>query len=352
MLERYGIIPTRTSPGAGTAQTNERNTILARLEQLTLSEAMFDGVPLPEALRYLSDESRKRDPDKRAINFLINPNAAVSVAGPTIDPSTGQPVPSPAPEPLDMNSVTVRFNLPLRDVRLKDVLDAIVKVADRPIEYSVEDYGVVFSAAAGPSRGVLPAEAGRTAEPGSMALQVRTFKVDSEKLWPGIQRAFGVHLSSSPRGQPVPATEAARARIAGLYKEIAALESSVEKLSAQFTPESPYVGHVREQIANLKATLRGEELAGAVDVDDVQRSLRQLLTQLGINMEVPGKAIYYNDMTGIVMVRATADDLEVVKAAIETLGGYTAPDQSSSRVPASGMNEEMMRRYGLLPAKP
>jgi hypothetical protein len=44
-----------------------------------------------------------------------------------------------------MSSVLVKFSLPLRNVTMKDVLDAIVKVADHPIEYSVEDYAVVFS---------------------------------------------------------------------------------------------------------------------------------------------------------------------------------------------------------------
>src|ERR1035441_4389057 len=42
----------------------------------------------------------------------------------------------------------VKFNLPLRHVTMKDVLDAIVTVADHPIEYSLEDYAVVFSAKA------------------------------------------------------------------------------------------------------------------------------------------------------------------------------------------------------------
>ena len=38
-------------------------------------------------------------------------------------------------------------------------------------------------------------------------------------------------------------------------------------------------------------------------------------------MDVPGKALFYNDLTGILMVRASHEDLEVIQAAIETLGG-------------------------------
>jgi hypothetical protein len=145
MRARYGLMTGDSALGGQTVKSNERNVILSRLEKVTLGEVMFDGIPLSEALRFLNDESRKRDPDKRAINFLINPNVAVPAAVPTIDPTTGQPVSPPAPEPLDMNSVMVRFNLPLRDVRLKDVLDAMVKVADSPIKYTITDYAVVFS---------------------------------------------------------------------------------------------------------------------------------------------------------------------------------------------------------------
>jgi hypothetical protein len=42
---------------------------------------------------------------------------------------------------------------------------------------------------------------------------------------------------------------------------------------------------------------------------------------LGINLEVPNKAVFYNGLTGVLMVRATPEDLELIQAAIETLGG-------------------------------
>jgi len=80
------------------------------------------------------------------------------------------------------------------------------------------------------------------------------------------------------------------------------------------------------------------------------------LTQLGINMDVPGKAVFYNDLTGILMVRATFEDLEIVKAAIETLGGSTGEQTAPQGSAKDGsvpfyQNEMMMRRYGLLPPK-
>ena len=44
-----------------------------------------------------------------------------------------------------MSAIAIKINPALTDIRLADVLDAIVKVADRPIKYSIEDYAVVFS---------------------------------------------------------------------------------------------------------------------------------------------------------------------------------------------------------------
>ena len=62
-------------------------------------------------------------------------------------------MPAPPAEQVDLSAIAIKINPPLNDVRLVDVLDAVVKVADRPIKYSMEDYGVVFS-----PRGAGPAQ--------------------------------------------------------------------------------------------------------------------------------------------------------------------------------------------------
>jgi hypothetical protein len=48
--------------------------------------------------------------------------------------------------------------------------------------------------------------------------------------------------------------------------------------------------------------------------------LKELLAQLNVSME-GNKAIFYNELTGTVMVRVAAEDVDVIQAAIETLGG-------------------------------
>jgi Zn-dependent protease with chaperone function len=304
MMERYGLGPRGSAStaapakrlgggfgggfggGMGGGALRPVNALDGKLEQIVLDEVAFDGLPLPEVLKFLNEESRKHDPEKKGINFLIKPNVVANAPAPTVDPTTGQLVSAPAPEPPDMNSVAVRFNLPLREVRLKDVLDAVVTVADKPIQYSVEDYAVVFS----PNPGVTPPGEVLGLPPNvARPLAVRTFKVDTNNFAAGLEYAFDIKLA------PVrPPTDVGRSK-------------------------------------------------------QMQSALKQLLIQLGISMDVPGKAVFYNELTGVVMVRATPDDLEIVNAAIDTLGG--SGYESGGPVPFPGIPEAMRQRYGLPSAR-
>ena len=351
MLERYGLMPKGSAQAAKPPTTvspndlmrrryglpaakKEKGRVESKLEEIVLDEVTFDSLSLPQVLQFLDEESRKRDPEKKGLNFLINPNATQATAATTIDPNTGQPIQTPPSEPLDMSSVIVRFNLPLRDVRLKDVLDAVVKVADKPVEYSIEDYGVVFSQRLKPSDG-----SGSVGASGPMPLQVRTFKVDADKLLPGMERAFGI--TSDPEK---------------IRQTISEQEKSLADLLTRFTDKHPMVVEQREAIHALKESLKRKLSAQDGKAPETQVALRRLLTQLGINMDVPGKAVFYNDLTGILMVRATFEDLEIVKAAIETLGGSTGEQTAPQGSAKDGsvpfyQNEMMMRRYGLLPPK-
>src|ERR1035437_7764854 len=147
---RYGLVarpaPAKSGKLARQSEKPARGSKLeAKLKQIVLPEVAFDGLPLSEVLRFLSDESIKRDPDETGVNFLINPNSPPVTLTGKVDPITGLPV-AAAAEQFDMATVIVKFNLPLRHVTMKDVLDAIVTVADHPLEYSLKDYAVVFSA--------------------------------------------------------------------------------------------------------------------------------------------------------------------------------------------------------------
>jgi hypothetical protein len=172
--------------------------IEGKLREIVLDGVKFEGLPLSEVLNILSDESRKRDPEKKGINFLLNPNPPQnqisSIA--TVDPTTGLPIASPA-ESVDIASVSVRFNMPLRHVTMADVLDAIVRVADKPIQYAVEDYAVIFSLRAEGS--VMPPMGERMAGPGPLA--VRTFHVDTNTFVAGLESAFGIKVDTKGKGE-------------------------------------------------------------------------------------------------------------------------------------------------------
>ncbi|HWY76035.1 MAG TPA: M56 family metallopeptidase [Verrucomicrobiae bacterium] len=242
------------TPAEATTASKERLEVEAKLKRIKLDTIAYDGVPLGEVVRHLGDTAAKLDPAKVGINFLIRldtqPSPAVMPGA--IDPTTGLPVASVPTESVDLNSVTVRIEPPLKQVRLCDVLDAITKVADHPIKYTVEDYGVVFSLdqskISGPSFSM----------PAPELLFVQTFKVDTNTFLAGLDATFGIRV-------------------------------------AQF--------------------------GGPAGPNNIQGALHELLTKLGVNVDAQNKSIFYNQLTGILMVRGTQEDLNLVQAAIETLGG-------------------------------
>src|SRR5690606_6555848 len=81
---------------------------------------------------------------------------------------------------VDINSVIIRLNPGLTDVRLADVLEAIVTVADHPIKYSLTDYAVIFSLKG----------------PETPQLHMRTFKVDPNTFIQGLESVGGLDFSS------------------------------------------------------------------------------------------------------------------------------------------------------------
>src|SRR5208337_3379800 len=162
-----------------------RQIIYSKLEHIHLDTFGSAGLPLSEVIRNLSDEARKRDPEKRGLNFIYNANVdsaggATGGAG-AIDPATGLPVPAAAPaEQVDVGSITIKIDPPINDITLADALDAIVKVADHRIKYSVEDYAVVFSLK------------GQEATP----LYTRIIKVDPNTFEQGLQSVIGLAFAA------------------------------------------------------------------------------------------------------------------------------------------------------------
>ena len=145
-----------TSPG--------RQQIYEKLNTIVFDKVAFPNLQLSEVVRNLAEQTQRRDVDQVGVNFLLNrskpPASTTPVAGggvpgfptgsgapQTFDPTTGQPIvnlPNSASD-VDLGAVMVSLDPSLRNLSLKDLLEAIVKSADRPITYRMLDYGVEFS---------------------------------------------------------------------------------------------------------------------------------------------------------------------------------------------------------------
>ncbi|HYT60700.1 MAG TPA: M56 family metallopeptidase, partial [Haliangiales bacterium] len=235
-----------------------RKAIEAKLNQIILPEVVFDNLPLPEVLRWLAEQARERDPDGIGLNFLLNPNGIGAAPEAMIDPTTGKPVALPPPEPLDMNNVRVRIIAPLKNIRLSDAIEAIVKTADKPIRYSIEAYGIIFSRS--------PTEANQ--------LETRTFKVD------------------------------------------------------------PY--------PFLERLIRDAFQRGNAEID-AQHLVRDYLAAVGVNLQRPN-IVFFNPTTGVLMVRASAQELDLAQKAIESLN--VAPPLITIEAKFMELRTDTARRLG------
>jgi general secretion pathway protein D len=248
----------RTAPG--------RQAIISKLDRIRLDSVSFDGLPLGDVLRTLSEETRKRDPEKRGVNFIVAQDASSAYnTGYSFIPAletNRQSEPAPPPALPEVADTRIKISPALTNIRLADVLDAIVMMADRPIKYAIEDYAIVFSLRQ------------HEANP----LYVRTFKVDARAVLEGLQPREG---------------QAERNRV-----ELAARAA-----------RDHYVGG-----------LAG--VARATELERVPRALRDYFASLGVDLDPvknPGKAIFFNDRQGMIIVRATMQDLDIIETAIQVL---------------------------------
>jgi hypothetical protein len=246
-------------------------------------------------VRFLNDETKKRDPEKKGINYLINQN--IDSVGPTVTPLAkqgpdGQPTPVAPAEQVNLIAIAIKINPALTDIRLADVLDAIVKGADQPIKYSIEDYAVVFSLK------------GRETTP----LYVRTFKVDTNAFLSGLRNSEPPDEIGAGRGFEVnPRTPSPS-------------PSDGERVPpTTLTPDSP------------RFSISGLHLA---DGTAVSALVMKHLARLGVVLDPnrnPGKAVFYNDGQGVLLVRATLQDLDIAERMIAELNAAPSGGQPSIR---------------------
>jgi tetratricopeptide (TPR) repeat protein len=342
-----------------------RQSIISKLDRIHLDNfTTGDGIPLSEVLRNLSEQAKLRDPDKKGINFLINPNAdqsgqpvaaaattgigggigggfglpaggAPGAAAPNIDPATGLPVAAPAAqgnsENADVGSFIIKIPS-LVDVRLADVLDAIVLVADHPIKYSVQDFAVVFQAK------------GQETTP----LFSRTFKVDPNTFYSGLEsvsaQSFGSTGGSTGNGSSGGSSggggnsgggnnnnnNGAVVGVVNAFAGAGGLRSSGN--GGNGGGGGGGGGNSQGAVNPLTAGAGGggggnigangglnfvTQIGLAATPSEVARAF---FTALGVNLvSPPGKSVFFNDRLGLLFVKATEQDLDTIERAIQAL---------------------------------
>lgn len=111
-----------------------RAAIQRKLAETRLPEVIYDGLPLPEVLKMLEQDTKRHDPAKQGVQFALRP------AAPNSKPA------------LDLDTVLIKVNTILRDISVLEALDAIVKTADgrtpdgqsAGLQFTIETNRVVF----------------------------------------------------------------------------------------------------------------------------------------------------------------------------------------------------------------
>ena len=289
-----------------------RQVIYRKLDSIRLDNVSYDGLPLTEVIKNLSDEAKRRDPERRGINFIVNQNVDTgnsagvqSFVPQQIDPNTGLPIASAAPaETPDMSSISIKIVPPLTDVRLADVLDAIIKVADRPIKYSIEDYAVVFSLK------------GRE----NIPLYTRIIKVNPNTFLQGLESVVGFDFGAIAQASNSGGGGGGGGG-GGISSGGAGGGQGGQGGGILTVPRVTVASSAQGGIGGGGAGGQGAGLLGVTRTNNmatVQAFVRQFFLTLGIDMNPP-KTLFFNDREGTLLVHATMADLDLIEAGVQVL---------------------------------
>jgi type II secretory pathway component GspD/PulD (secretin)/tetratricopeptide (TPR) repeat protein len=300
-----------------------RQAINIKLDRIRMDEVgPWENLPLAEVIKILDEQAKRRDPSKQGINFIINPNidtGSTAQQAVQIDPTTGLTIPVGQPEAVDMSSIAIRLNPALRDLRLADVLDAIVKVADHPIKYSIEDYAVVFSLK------------GREASP----LYTRIIKVDPNTFQQGLESVIGFDFGAFAQASSSGGGGGGGGGIGGGGGGGGGIGGGAGGQGGGIltVPRVNLAGNSGGGFGGGGGGVGGgggssgqgiTAVTRTNSMDGVQLAVRNFFVSVGVNLDPP-KTLFFNDREGSLIVRATLQDLDLIEDAIKVLN--IAPPQ-------------------------
>jgi len=305
-----------------------RQAIVSKLDRIRLDAAgPWEDLPLSEVVRILSTESKKRDPEKKGLNFIINPHVEAVTqpvgAAPTVDPATGLPISAAAPvdSSEDISTTSIKLNPALNDVRLADVLDAIIKVASRPIKFSIEDYAIVFS------------NKGHETQP----LFNRTFKIDPNIFSQGLQNVGSIEFGGQGGGYGGGGQGGGGyggggggyggggggygggGQGGGGYGGQGGGQSGGGATVARVNAAGGQISGGQSGASGGGGGGGGLRFVTQTNsMDGVQAAAKAFFVSVGVNLDPP-KAVFFNDRAGILLVRASMQDLDLIESAIQVL---------------------------------
>ncbi len=309
-----------------------RQAIKSKLDRIRIDEVKFEELPLSEVVRYLKEEAKARDPDQEGINFFINPYLDNVQAGGSFqtDPTTGATIQVAAPEQANLGDVTIRIDPPLNGIRLVDLLDAVTKSASSPIKIAIEEYAVVFMHKA----------------PERAQLVTRTFRVNPNTFESGLESVLGITFGDFQTGSSGGGGGGGQGGGGG---------------GGQGGQGGGSIGTVIPRVFVSGVAQGGQGGGGGgggglggggggggsnglrgvtipTPAQNVQETVRTFFQAAGISL-FPPNAVFFNDRLGLLMVRATTEELEIVEQAVEVLNAAPPMVQIEAKFAEVGQDD-------------
>lgn len=271
------VIPEMKIPSNDRSKTLNQN-----LDSILIEEITFDGETLDQAVEKLGKIVKERELDGKGLNFIISSGSSSQ-----IDPATGLAVErSSAPQ-----TVTLRMKATLRNVTVRQTLDALVAATSIPIRYTIQDYAVVF-----------------TSNPLAPAVHTRFVKIDLETF--------------------------ERALLAAAKTDLGQAISNAVKVSRTIDIPS------RQNLPSPKQYVS----PGPTRYEMLLVDTKRYFTQLGVDFSAPGRQLVYSERKEQLMARATLEELDIIEAAIGDL--TTPPPQVTIEARVYEMTDEDFQKSG------
>lgn len=265
-------------------RTNDVGATGLRFRAVRFKELMFDGLPLGEVVKFLNAEVKKLEPLGKGVDISVrrgNDGLPARSQEKPVGPAPlldafGQPIVAAATHARDLEKVGITIKPPLLDVSLDDALDAIASGADRPIHFVIEDGVVIF-----------------THGPKPETLYTRVFKVDPKRFMENVEAMAG----------------------------IAKPDEDKPKLNEKSEDMNP------DGIRFVTRTNSVSEAAAWV---------RTVFSDAGVKLEndqgkPSGTQVFFNDRNGVLMVRATLKDMEIIETVVEILSAEPEPNRDPAK---------------------